>query len=245
MEARINITKDGIKKYPIHSHDYYEIMLYLQGEGYLATKSGNYAFSPGTIIIVPPGTEHGSVSDDGFKNISIGGDFGAFFSFRDLITINDSVNGEGRTLATLIYDNRFCGDGYLQSLISAYLYFLVRRTENETEKDKFINNIVSAISDSFFDAELKLSDLLRRSGYAEDYARALFKKRIGKTPNGFLTDLRINHACFLIDVYGGMLSLVQIAEQCGYVDYVYFSKKFKAVIGVSPDKYRKNKKHDI
>lgn len=245
MESRIDITKDGVKKYPMHSHSYYEIMLYLQGEGYLATKNGNYAFSPNTIIIVPPGTEHGSVSENGFKNISVGGDFGAFFSFSDSITINDSASCEGRTLATLIYDNRFCRDGYLQSLISAYLHFLVRRIGNETERDNVIDKIVSAVSDGFSDAELNLSDLLRRSGYAEDYARALFKKKTGKTPNGFLTELRINHACFLIDVYGGTLSLAQIAEQCGYVDYVYFSKKFKTAIGVSPDKYRRTQKNNI
>jgi AraC-like DNA-binding protein len=80
--------------------------------------------------------------------------------------------------------------------------------------------------------------LLQKSGYAEDYIRSHFKKVTGKTPNGFLTDIRIKHATFLIEIYANTLSLQSIAEQCGYLDYVYFSKTFKSILGVSPKEYK-------
>ena len=32
-------------------------------------------------------------------------------------------------------------------------------------------------------------------------------------------------------------ALIEIAEKCGYTDYVYFSKKFKSVTGVAPRTY--------
>ena len=60
----------------------------------------------------------------------------------------------------------------------------------------------------------------------------------GKTPVEFLTDVRIRHACFLMEFYGETLSLGQVAEQCGYNDYVYFSKKFKQAVGLSPRAYQ-------
>ena len=66
MNLQINCTQDGIKTYPMHKHNNYEIMLYLKGTGYLRTKNARYAFSPGSIIIVPPGMEHGSTSKNGF-----------------------------------------------------------------------------------------------------------------------------------------------------------------------------------
>jgi len=90
----------------------------------------------------------------------------------------------------------------------------------------------------FYDSTIDLHHLLQQSGYAVDYIRAQFKKMTGKTPNAFLTEIRIKHALFLLDIYAHTLSLQQIAEQCGYVDDVYFSKKFKSVVGVSPKQYR-------
>ncbi len=79
---------------------------------------------------------------------------------------------------------------------------------------------------------------MNRSGYSEDYVRAMFKKSTGKTPIGLLTEMRINHACLLIDMYKKTLSLSEIAEKCGYTDYIYFSRRFKELVGVSPLKYQ-------
>lgn len=241
MNLRINKTQDGIKTYPLHTHNHYEIMLYIEGNGQMITKKGNYSFSVGTIIIVPPKIEHGSTSKTGFKNISIGGDFDSFFSFEDPIVLCDSPNDEGKTLASLIYYNRFNSHKYLQALISAYLHFLLQHIKVNTQSENSIKKIIFDISNRFSDSELNLTELLKESGYAEDYARALFKHVTGKTPIAFLTDIRIKHACFLIDVYANSLSLEQIAEQCGFLDYVYFSKKFKEIIGISPREYKVNK----
>ena len=36
------------------------------------------------------------------------------------------------------------------------------------------------------------------------------------------------------------MPLAQICEECGYVDYIYFSKKFKEVTGLSPREYKNN-----
>ena len=66
----IYITEPGIKEYPPHTHEYWEIITYSEGTGYLYTPDKNYHFKPGTVIIVPPHTVHGSVSESGFVNIS-------------------------------------------------------------------------------------------------------------------------------------------------------------------------------
>ena len=97
--------------------------------------------------------------------------------------------------------------------------------------------IISEITDNFYDSNIDLGYILRRSGYAEDYVRAHFKKITGKTPTEFLTKIRIHHACYLIDIYRNSMSLSQIAEKCGYTDYIYFSRKFKQIKGISPQKY--------
>lgn len=85
MDFQINRTQDGTKQYPLHRHNQYEIMIYLSGEGFLKTNNENYAFTPGTIIIVPPRLEHGSSSENGFVNISVVADLGQYLFLKSLL----------------------------------------------------------------------------------------------------------------------------------------------------------------
>lgn len=238
MNLQINCTDNGILVYPLHVHTDPEIMYYISGTGYMRTSQGLFPFSPGTIILIPPGTEHGSASDSGFKNISVAGSFDRAKNFKSVTVLADNAEKDGFTLADLIYRNRYADNEYLTSLCRAYILFIMQGLNVEDNIGAAVNSIISSATDSFFDADFNMSELLRKSGYAEDYIRAQFKRITGKTPGAFLTNIRINHAEFLIDIYLNSLSLEQIAEQCGYTDYVYFSKKFKSVTGMSPTEYK-------
>lgn len=238
MELQINRTQPGITQYPMHRHNNYEIMLYIRGNGYLRTTGYNYSFSPGTIIIVPPGTEHGSASENGFCNISVGGDFENLFHFKDTVVLSDNAQNEGKTLAEMLYNNRHKNNDYVSKLCSAYLSFILQNISVEDSISVSVNRIINEITNRFYDCRIDLQKLLKESGYAEDYIRAQFKKITGKTPSAFLTDLRIKNAVFLIEVFAKTLSLQEISQRCGYTDYVYFSKKFKLATGMSPAKYK-------
>ena len=102
-----------------------------------------------------------------------------------------------------------------------------------------VEKITEAIKNHAFDSEINLTEILNKSGYAEDYIRDRFKAFMGMTPNKFLTKTRMERARYLIDIYGNTLSLAQIAERCGYTDYIYFSRKFKERYGMSPTTYNK------
>lgn len=239
MDIQINRTQDGVIRYPQHRHKGYEIMLYLDGEGYMLADGKNIPFRPGTVIIVPPGISHGSVSVSGFKNISVLGSFGRYFDFDYVISFSDNAAGEGALLAGLIYENRFGRHAYLEALCTSYICFLTQRFKAESSITLAVQAIASEISENAFDPDISLASILGKSGYSEDYIRFEFKKLTGKTPTEFLTEIRIKHACFLIDVYKNALSLSEISEKCGYLDYVYFSKRFKSFVGTSPQTYRK------
>lgn len=245
MEMRITCTQDGVTSYPLHKHDNYEIMFYLQGEGHMRTTSKDYAFSPGSIIIVPPGITHGSTSVNGFKNISVSGRFENLLCFTETVVLSDNAEGEGRMLAAMIYNNRHKGNEYLSKLCSAYVHFILQNISIDGNINMSVNKIVSEITDRFYDSDINLKQILLKSGYAEDYIRAHFKKVTGKTPNEFLTDVRMKRAVFLIEIYAGTLTLEQIAYRCGYSDYVYFSKKFKKTVGESPQKYKNKFRSEV
>jgi len=235
----ISMTKAGTREYPLHQHPDWEIMYYLRGEGYLATQERKIPFKPGSIIIVPPGTIHGSISQDGFVNISIGGDFGHMFLVDHILvqTDNDSRNGE--RLAHLIYDNRYADNEYLSALCSAYAHFLLQNSNFEKRITGAIRNIAEQASIRFSDPCFDITSLLSQSGYAEDYIRAEFKKITAQTPIDFLAGIRVNYARKLFEIYGERLAVSEVAEACGFEDPAYFSRRFKQFIGLSPAEYKR------
>lgn len=239
MNYKINFTKQGTIKYPLHKHEHWEIMFYVEGDGFLRTEHTDYPFSPGTAIIVPPNVIHGSVSEYGFRNISIGGDFSSMLAFDAPCSVRDNSDAEGMFFAKTIYRNRFGNTQYLTALCNAYIQYLTQKISLQNDISKAINTICTQISEQAFNPEINVCKILTESGYAEDYVRMHFKKHVGLSPIKFLTKIRIEHACSLIDIYKDTLPLTKIAEQCGYNDYIYFSKKFKEVTGSSPSSFVK------
>lgn len=235
----ISMTEKGVTRYPPHRHTGWELMTYVKGTGELYTPKRCYPFESGTMLLVPPDTVHGSVSENGFCNISVGGDFGSVFIFDEPIAVFDET-GDGRRLAEMLYRNRYNAE-LAEALCHALICCFLQSIRPENELCAAVNAVADAIRASAFDTHLELRELLCASGYAEDYIRAGFKKYIGRTPTAFLTELRMQRARYLMTVYGSTLPLGELAEKCGFCDYVYFSRRFKEAWGMAPREYLKSK----
>ena len=108
--------------------------------------------------------------------------------------------------------------------------------------NRSIQSVISDITKNSLDSEINLTSILLESGYSEDYIRSKFRQFTGKTPIELLHQLRINYAKNILDIYGKDLTIGQVSAQCGFSDPVYFSKKFKSLVGVSPADYKRNHK---
>ncbi|MBR5537182.1 MAG: helix-turn-helix domain-containing protein [Clostridia bacterium] len=226
-------------KHP-HRHKVYELITVTRGSGYISTGGKTVPLEPGGTAILPSGVEHNSWSDsDDFERISILGDFDRFFALPSAAFVSDTPRGEARMLAELISANRYSNGEYAEALTNALVHFLLQNIRMENEMFRVVRHIADTLSRDFDNSELNIGQLLRSSGYAEDYIRAQFKKITGKTPGRFLTEIRIKHACYMMEAYGSVLTLNEIAEKCGYTDYVYFSKRFKEITGSTPRHYTK------
>ncbi len=222
---------------PKHTHRNYEIIYYAEGCGTVCTGDRKLSVLPNRIMIMPPGTTHEALCDGEFKRYYISGDLSRYFALSAPTLISDNAQKDGLFFSEMLYKNRNENSEYVSALVNAYMHFLLQSLKTDTEIAGIIRTIADAITDTFYDSKINLALLLQKSGYAEDYIRAEFKKHTGKTPTRFLTETRIRHACFLIDTYKKTLSLSEIAEKCGFTDYVYFSRRFKEIMGLSPKKY--------
>lgn len=224
-------------RHDLHKHKGYEILYYTSGNGILSA-NGEYRVQEGDIVIIPPGVSHASTSLNNLRCVYVNGENSGLLNFNSPVLTKDNENKEGKTLCELIYLNKYLDEDYLGALINAYLYFISKNIKTVDGVGSAVTEIVNQITQNFHDNSLNLNDLLLQSGYAEDYIRAQFKKFTNKTPNAFLTEIRIKRAIHLIQIYKNSLTLSEICERCGYTDYVYFSKKFKSVTGVSPKRFK-------
>ena len=82
----------------------------------------------------------------------------------------------------------------------------------------------------------RVSWLARQAGLSPTHFSALFRERFGFAPIDYFLRLKIQRACRLLAQTAWPVA--RIAEESGFADPLYFSRRFRAVMGVSPRGYR-------
>lgn len=97
------------------------------------------------------------------------------------------------------------------------------------------------IDDHFSEQEISLEQISLEFSYNKKYLSTAFKKHFKIGLIDYLNQVRINHACMLIEEnYSGVSD---IAFLCGFRDAMYFSKVFKRITGLSPKEFIQQKNH--
>ncbi len=95
----------------------------------------------------------------------------------------------------------------------------------------------------YADGDISLNKVSDMFFYNPKYFSGLFKKKTGVGLNGYLRALRVRRARELFA--GGVSSVNEVAQLCGYADPLYFSKVFKKETGKSPVEYLKETKGGV
>lgn len=102
-----------------------------------------------------------------------------------------------------------------------------------------VNQVMHYVLEHYSE-DLTLQELAHMVYMNSSYLSALFKKKTGKNFSKFLLDVRMEKAVsFLKDTN---LSVQEIAKRVGYEDVRTFRKVFKESVGLSPMKYRQNRR---
>ena len=114
----------------------------------------------------------------------------------------------------------------------------MRNIRNDTSKTA-INQAKSYISEHFHNPDISLSSVAASVNICAPYFCLLFKKELGETFVGYLTNVRMEKAKELLCCSSKRIT--QIAEEVGYNDYHYFTGLFKKLNGITPCQFRKLK----
>ena len=239
MNYIVDFVEYKNKAFPLHKHDYYEILVYVDGEGIINIDNQTFFIKKGTIVAVPPKMQHGSISSDKLKSVYVAWKENSPFTFTQPLFFNDNQNEEGQFLAKAIFNNRYKNSEFLTALCNALAQFVLQNVKVQTNVYKAVNQIINSITSNFQDCDYDLNKVLNNVGYAEDYIREQFKLSTAKSPVRFLIDIRIDFAEQLIELYSNQISLSEVALRSGFYDYAYFSRRFRQKTGLSPQEYKK------
>jgi AraC-like DNA-binding protein len=97
--------------------------------------------------------------------------------------------------------------------------------------------VIRRLIEERFDEPLCLDDLVRRAQVSREHVCRSFKTYTGRSPMAYLNDRRIQAAMWRLRTTRA--SMVDVAVACGFEDVSHFSRKFKAMVGCTPGRYRK------
>lgn len=105
-------------------------------------------------------------------------------------------------------------------------------------KPELTDLIKKYIDEHFTDTDFSLDKMSHELSYHQKYISHVFKKNIGITISRYISTIRIQNACTMIEQ--GYTSINDIAGKCGFSDPQYFSKVFRDKMGISPTHYMKS-----
>ena len=133
-------------------------------------------------------------------------------------------------------------------MVSAYSAVFSARSERGLgEKKKLLYGKAKTIGkakkymEAHFEKNITLQDVAEEVCLEKSYRGRMFREECGVTVMGYLREVRIERAKKLL--WQGM-SPGEVAEKTGFGDPAYFAKSFKQAVGISPSRYRENKKAD-
>ena len=90
-----------------------------------------------------------------------------------------------------------------------------------------------------YQKNIGISDISKAAGVSQSLLFHLFKKEVEYSPMEFLQKTRIERACNLL-LGDNNQKIKDVGIDCGFWDTSYFCKVFKAEMGCSPSKFKKN-----
>lgn len=114
--------------------------------------------------------------------------------------------------------------------------------EGEETEYREICSIMEDI-DRNFTREFTLNDLAEKYAVSISNLSGIIKRETGKTFTEHIAERRIKKAEQLLK--NEKYSVAEVGKMVGYEDYYYFTKWFKKLMGVTPSKYRVNRKEKL
>ena len=240
----------------IHWHEALELLYFTQGKAVTACNLQEYEVKKGTIVLINGNELHtGIVSeqdsvfyciqfDPNFFHNLIGDEY---ILFQNIIQDEDCTKLLDRLISIDL--EKTTTRSIVESKKLAYEFFILlteRYTKNilgeEDYKKQFkkldtFHHIIDYLDKNYME-DLSVADVATRFNMSTSYFAHFFKENGQKSVIEYINETRILRAKNLLEKED--IPISEIALRVGFYDINYFSRKFKAITGITPTEYKKN-----
>lgn len=263
----LNVYHVGIEKCAPQHHygpavrDHYLIHYILKGQGtfyvgdkiYKLSKDQGFLICPDIITYYEADFydpwEYMWVGFNGFKATSYLKH--ANLTFENPVFVYNKDRALEECLSSMIAANNYkkSNEIRLKGLIHIFLSELidnsnsnVSQIETRCDKNIYVKKAVEYISSNYY-RDISIKEIADYLGLSRNYFCSIFKDALGKSPQEFLIQFRMDKACEYM--HNNNLSISDISRSVGYDDPLTFSKMFKKTKGLCPERYRQYQKDFI
>ncbi|MFB9330394.1 helix-turn-helix domain-containing protein [Paenibacillus aurantiacus] len=261
-------TKSSHTELPEHFHDWYEIVHIHAGSGTFFIDQTLYDVKPGDLFLIPGDTIHRALPDAAdpvvatslyFSPLLIPPNiYGDGFSYLDAFeqsklvkqyqldtrTYRDTIEQQFERIEEELSEKRPGCRQAVQLALQHLLLVLARHTTPANAVASvpaghvwpWIGQALQYIEEHLF-ADIHLPQLAREAAVSPSHFSRVFKQLTGMNVTEYILTKRILSAKELLSRTDDKIS--DIAAQCGFESLPYFHKKFKAVTGSTPSRFRR------
>ena len=228
----------------------YAVVYLTDGRGAFATEdAGRKTVRAGDVMLLFPGIWHNyhPDSETGWAErwVLFNGDFANQWCANELfapeasvlhVGVHSELVGRFDRLLEIARDYPPFGNqiqaGITMEILGLLLKFHQDRSPQFTERTRLIQDALAFIAKNW-NREIDIDRLAAKLGTSHRQFRRLFQQVTGLAPQQYLIHLRLNEAKRLL----GTLPVAEVAARVGFEDPYYFSRLFKAKVGVPPKRW--------
>lgn len=250
-----------------HKHSDFEFSLVVSGKGVYALRDGACRIEAGDVFLFGANQVHCITDTEGdepmllfnvqFESRLIWSPLSNMLNEKYLQLFNgkcEKLYGESPTTARIAaimqrlrQECRNRELGY-QLMVKAYLYEMIGElirgcgvsfAENDPTRRESLLCVDRAMTyiNEHLDAPLTLEEIANYAGFSRTYFTTVFSELNGLSTWNYITIRRIEKSCELLKTTD--LSVIEIAERCGYSNLSNFNRMFLRIVGSSPRDYRR------
>ncbi len=235
---------DVVKKH------FFQLFWGVRGRGRIGINGKNYSMEANMIAIYAPGMEHqisACEEEWEYRWLTLDGIYVPHIieglglgvgvlqagpvpheQFEKLsCTISNYDKASELLASSLAYEILCLGASYIQSPYRLEPY------------QKMMTRILDICNRYWADSRFNVNELASLVGIHRSRLSRLFKEAVKMSPNSYITQIRIDHACALLSET--RMPMADVALHCGFSDPDYFARVFRKKQGVTPRDYRRER----